>query len=118
MFFLTDAEWGKWLSMREEDSSLVGECLLTKHGYFLTSITKLYIQPVHRKKGNGSKLLAEAVRRCTTPCIIATVREDNGGWVETNRKLGFREVGRFEHSGHWVKVFFRTKVSMLDEDSR
>lgn len=62
----------------------------------VTFLNNIYLAPALRGKGNGSRLLAESIRRLGVPpkgAMELDAFESNSSALEWYRRLGFREVG-------------------------
>ncbi len=99
----------------EEDGEIVGYCYAhqwkERKAYANTLETSVYVSPAHTDKGVGTALmqtLIEACRKAGFHALIACVTEGNAASDALHRKLGFRQVSRFEQVGwkfgRWLNV--------------
>lgn len=99
----------------EDDDVIIGYCYAhpwkEKAAYQSTWETTVYLRPGRDHAGVGSALMNELIARCRKSgahALIACITGDNIGSMEFHRKLGFKEVSRFEQVGfkfgHWLDV--------------
>lgn len=99
----------------EEDGRVVGYCYAhpwkEKSAYSATLETTVYVAPGQDRRGTGRALMSELIKRCResgTHALIACVTAENAYSIEFHRRLGFKEVSRFEQvgfkHGRWLDV--------------
>ena len=83
------------------------------HGYRHTVENSVYVRPDSQRKGVGSAILEDLIRRARDlghRCIVAVISGDQAPSLALHAEFGFAEMGRLhevgEKFGRWLDVVF------------
>lgn len=99
----------------EADNEVAGYCYAhpwqERAAYRYTLETTVYLSPRHQGKGIGRLLMQKLVDDCRAQgyhALIACITEENEASCALHKKLGFKQVSRYEQVGYkfnrWLNV--------------